>query len=580
MNPQKQTFIKLFLICSLLFLLAACGASGSETDTPAEPAETASETTETEEQPAEAPAEEAGEPKVVTISFVQEPDTMNPMYSGMYFSSITREFWLRSLWNFDNNNQPVPQMAAEVPTAENGGITNEGKTLTIKLNPDAKWSDGTPLTAADYVFTYEMIISEQNTSQTTYPYADFVTSVEALDDHTLVVNFNEPFAAWLTSLFTYVLPQHILQPVFDADGSLDNAEWNRNPTVGVGPFVFAEWESGSHLRFVKNENWFGTPAKIDEVFIRIVPDDAAQIAAIKTGDSDIGVFLSYSDIPEIESEGTATVVAVGSGYNEGWFFNVSPETAHPAMQDVNVRKAIALATNREQITQDLLLGKTQPAATFWDTTPPYGNPNLETYPYDPAEANRLLDEAGWVDSNGDGTRDKDGVELVLRYISNDRQLRKDVQAVVQQMWAEVGIGAELVNHSSDIYWNSYGDGGPQALGEYEIAEYSSSGSFPDPEASSNWLCDQIPSPDNPEGANWQGYCNPALDELLIQQAVTVDTQARIELYYQIAQIMHDEVIWLGMWQDPDLWSISSRLTGVLFSGSTPFWNVTDWDITN
>lgn len=580
MNPQKQTFIKLFLICSLLFLLAACGASGSETDTPAEPAETASETTETEEQPAEAPTEEAGEPKVVTISFVQEPDTMNPMYSGMYFSSITREFWLRSLWNFDNNNQPVPQIAAEVPTAENGGITNEGKTLTIKLNPDAKWSDGTPLTAADYVFTYEMIISEQNTSQTTYPYADFVTSVEAPDDHTLVVNFNEPFAAWLTSLFTYVLPQHILQPVFDADGSLDNAEWNRNPTVGVGPFVFAEWESGSHLRFVKNENWFGTPAKIDEVFIRIVPDDAAQIAAIKTGDSDIGVFLNYSDIPEIESEGTATVVAVGSGYNEGWFFNVSPETAHPAMQDVNVRKAIALATNREQITQDLLLGKTQPAATFWDTTPPYGNPNLETYPYDPAEANRLLDEAGWVDSNGDGTRDKDGVELVLRYISNDRQLRKDVQAVVQQMWAEVGIGAELVNHSSDIYWNSYGDGGPQALGEYEIAEYSSSGSFPDPEASSNWLCDQIPSPDNPEGANWQGYCNPALDELLIQQAVTVDTQARIELYYQIAQIMHDEVIWLGMWQDPDLWSISSRLTGVLFSGSTPFWNVTDWDITN
>lgn len=580
MNPQKYIFFKLFLICSLLFLLVACGTSGSETDTPTETEETTSETTETEEQPTEAPAEEASEPKVVTISFVQEPDTMNPMYSGMYFSSITREFWLRTLWNFDNNNQPIPQIAAEVPTAENGGITNEGKTITIKLNPDAKWSDGTPLTAADYVFTYEMIISEQNTSQTTYPYADYVTSVEAPDDHTLVVNFNEPFAAWLTSLFTYVLPQHILQPVFDADGSLDNAEWNRNPTVGVGPFVFAEWESGSHLRFVKNENWFGTPAKIDELFIRIVPDDAAQIAAIKTGDSDIGVFLSYSDIPEIESEGTATVVAVGSGYNEGWFFNVSPETAHPAMQDVNVRKAIALATNREQITQDLLLGKTQPAATFWDTTPPYGNPNLETYPYDPAEANRLLDEAGWVDSNGDGTRDKDGVELVLRYISNDRQLRKDVQAVVQQMWAEVGIGAELVNHSSDIYWNSYGDGGPQALGEYEIAEYSSSGSFPDPEASSNWLCEQIPSPDNPEGANWQGYCNPALDELLIQQAVTVDTQARIELYYQIAQIMHDEVIWLGMWQDPDLWSISNRLTGVLFSGSTPFWNVTDWDITN
>ena len=88
-------------------------------------------------------------------------------------------------------------------------------------------------------------------------------------------------------------------------------------------------------------------------------------------------------------------------------------------------------------------------------------PSLEPYPYDPDEANRLLDEAGWVDSNGDGTRDKDGTELVLRYIANQRQLRKDVQAVVQQMWAQVGIGAELVNYGDDFF-NGYADGGPQA----------------------------------------------------------------------------------------------------------------------
>ncbi len=577
MKTRKPILLTCFLI---MLLLAACGTSGSDVEAPAATEAPAESGGEEAEAPAEEEVEAPAEAKVVTISFVQEPDTMNPMYSAMFFSGITREFWLMGLWSFDDNNQPVPRLAAEVPSDGNGGISNEGKTITIKLNPDAKWSDGTPLTSADFVFTYEMIISEQNTSQSTYPYADYVTSVEAPDDYTLVVNFNEPFAAWLTSIFTYVLPKHVLEPVFQADGNLDNADWNRNPTVGSGPFVFAEWESGSHLRFVKNENWFGSPAKIDEVFIRIVPDDAAQIAAIKAGDSDIGVFLSYSDIEDIESSGAATVVAVGSGYNEGWFLNVSPETAHPAMTDANVRRAVALATNREQITQDLLLGRTQPAATFWDTTPPYGNPDLQPYPYDLAEANRLLDEAGWVDSNGDGTRDKDGVELVLRYITNDRQLRKDVQAVVQQMWAEAGIGSELVNHSSDIYWNSYADGGPQALGEYDIAEYSSVGSFPDPEASSNWLCDQIPSSDNPEGANWQGYCNEEMDSLLTQQATTVDPQARIDLYYQIAQLMYDDVIWVGMWQDPDLWSISTRLSDVLFSGSTPFWNVSDWDITN
>lgn len=576
MKIRKPTiYLAIFFMLLALFATACNGGGGSEEATQAP---VATEATGDVEEPTAAPVEPS-EPKVVTITFVQEPDVLNPIYSNMFFSGITREFWLRGLWSFDNNNQPVPQLAAEIPTAENGGISEDGKILTIKLNPDAKWSDGTPLTAADFVFTYNMIISEQNTAQSTYPYADYVTSVEAADPQTVVVNFSEPFAAWLTSIFTYVLPEHILQPVIDADGTLDNAEWNRAPSVGAGPFVFAEWESGSHLRFVRNENWFGSPAKVDEIFIRIVPDDAAQIAAIKAGDSDIGVFLSYADVPDIESAGVAEVVAVLSGYDEGWFMNVNPETAHPAMLDVQVRQAIALATNREQITQDLLLGLTTPAATFWDSTPPYNNPNVQPYPYDPDQANALLDAAGWVDSNGDGTRDKDGVELVLRYITNTRELRKDVQAVVQQMWANVGIGAELVNHSSDIFWNSYGDGGPQAIGEYDIAQYSSVGAFPDPEASSNWLCSEIPSPENPEGGNWQGYCNETMDTLLQQQATTVDTQARIELYHQIAQLMYDDVLWIGMWKDPDLWSVNNRLTGVLISGSTPFWNVSDWDIT-
>jgi len=147
------------------------------------------------------------------------------------------------------------------------------------------------------------------------------------------------------------------------------------------------------------------------------------------------------------------------------------------------------------------------------------------------------------------------------------------------MWAEVGVGAELINHSSDVFWNTYGDGGPQALGEYDVSEYSSSPSFPDPEKSANWLCSEIPGPDNPEGGNWQGYCNEDLDALLKEQATTVDPEQRKELFYQIAQIMYDDVLWIGIWRDPDLWSLSTRLTGVKLSGSTPFWNAADWDIT-
>jgi peptide/nickel transport system substrate-binding protein len=523
-----------------------------------------------------------------TITFTQQPDNLSPLYSTMWFSGITRDFWLKGLWSFDDNNQPVPEIAAEIPTAENGGVSADGKIVTVKLRDDVTWSDGEPLTADDFVFTYQMIVSDKNVVQSRYPYDEYVESVVAADPHTLVVNFNEPFAAWLTNIFSgspsasqAVLPKHVLEPVFTAEGTLDNAEWNRAPSVGVGPFVFKEWETDSHIIFTANPKWI-RPPKLEQIFIRIVPDDAAQEAAILAGDTDIGVFLSSDQIEKLESGGNVKVVAVSSGYDEGWFLNVNPDTAHPAMLDVNVRKAIALATDRFTIVKDLLNADINPVnVSFWDGTAPYGpHPELKPYAYDPAEAKRLLDEAGWTDSDGDGIRDKvisgQKVDLKLRYITNDRELRQNVQAVVAQQWSEVGIGAELVNYSSDVYWNGYNDDGPQAQGQYDIAEYSSVGSFPDPEASSGWLCDEISSADNPDGANWQGYCNEKMDQTLGQQAVTLDLNERIKLYHDIEKMMYDDVIYIGMWKDPDLWSLNQRLQGVKLSGAAPFWNVHEW----
>jgi peptide/nickel transport system substrate-binding protein len=518
------------------------------------------------------------------ITFVQQPTTLNPLYATQWFAEITRDFWLKSLWSFDGDGNPVAEIAAEIPTPDNGGLSADGLTLTVKLRDDIKWSDGEPLTAKDFVFTYDMWMADSNTVASRYPYEDYVASVEAPDDHTLVVTFKEPYAAWQTSIFTGlgsggVLPEHILRPVFEADGTLDNAAWNTAPTVGAGPFVFKEWEADSHMTFEANPNWINPP-KLQEVFIRMA-DDAGQEAAIVAGDTDIGGFLDWSQADAINNSGKAKFTTQPSGYDEGWYLNFNPETAHPAMLDVNVRKAIVLATDREKIVTDLLGGLTKVPATFWDSTPPFGDPSQKPLGYDPEQAKQLLEAAGWTDSDGDGIRDKmiDGekVDLKLRYIANQRQLRMDVQAVVQQMWAQVGIGAELKNYGDD-YFNDFASGGPQPTGQYDIAEYSNAGSFPDPEASSNWLCDQVVSADNPDGANWQGYCNPDLDNLLNEQATTTDPEARKQLYYQIEQLMNDDVVWVGLWLDPDEWSVSNRLQGVKFSGATPFWNAHEWFI--
>ena len=567
---KRIFFVVLSVLVVSSFLLSACGTPATEV--PSEPV--APEATEAP-APTEVPAPTFS--GTATITFVQEPDNLNPMYTSMSFSGYLRPFYLKPSWDFDENGNPVPVLVKEIPSVDNGGVSADGKTITLKLRDDVTWSDGVPLTADDYAFMYDMIMSDQNTPLGRYPYDPYVVSVVAQDPTTVVITLNEPFAAWLTSLFYYMIPKHVLQPVFDAEGTIDNAEWNRNPVPGLGPFVLDQWESGSHLSFKANPNWY-QPPKLEQVFVRIVPDDAAQEAAILAGDSDIGTFLSSDQIEKLEAGGTVKVVPVSSGYNEAWFLNVNPDTARPFMLDVNVRKAIALATDRFTIVKDLLVAEINPVnATFWDMTPPYQS-NLEPYPYDPEQAKQLLEAAGWVDANGDGIREKDGVDLIVRYATNQRELRKSIQAVVEQQWNEVGIGAELANYSSDIFWNRFNDGGPMALGDYDVAEYSSvQNAYPDPDTDI-FTCAQVVNADNPDGTNDQGYCNPALDELFKQQAVTTDPAARKELFNQIEQIMYDEVVYVGMWQDPDLWSVSSRLKNVKFSGVYPFWNAYEWEI--
>lgn len=552
-KSRTRSFGLVAVLLLLAFALSACPAQ------PVAPGE---------------PPSEAAPPSLVTITFVQEPDNLSPLYTTMWFSGILNDFWLLGLWNFNDNLEPTPQLAREIPTAANGGISEDGRTITIHLREDARWSDGAPVTAADFVFTYEMIMDERNAVISRHPYDQFVAGVEAKDDHTLVVTFHEPYAPWLSSIFTYVLPKHILEPVMEANGTLDGADWNRNPTVGVGPYVFKEWESGSHLLFERNPNHWQQP-NIDRIFIRITPDDAAQVAAIKAGDTDIGVFISFSDVPELEALGTVNVVSTPSGFMEGWFFNFG-EQGHPAIRDRNVRWALAHGFDRWQITQDLLLGLSEPPASPWDLSP-YASPNIQPVPYDPERAAQLLDEAGWV-MGADGVREKDGEKLILRYVTNMRRLRLDTQVVVQDMFRDLGVRFELINHPSDIFFASYAEGGAIATGQYDIAEWSSQPeAYPDPDTS-RWTCREIPTPDNPAGSNWNFYCNPELDELFARQAVTVDMEARIAIFEEIERILQEDMVWLGVWQDNDIWTVSKRLNNVRLSGADPFWNAANWTL--
>ncbi|NJD58611.1 MAG: peptide ABC transporter substrate-binding protein [Anaerolineae bacterium] len=581
---RKHILFTLLIIATFVF--SACTTAPTATTVVTEappvvqPTEAPPVAQPTEAPPVVEPTTAPAEKKVLTFIWGQEFDNLNPIYTNMWFVSVIYPAYMCTPWLFDDEAKAFPYLLKEMPTLENGGITNDGKTFTFKLRDDIKWSDGEPITSADFKFTYDMIMADSNAVSTRSPY-NLITSVETPDDQTVVFNFPEPFASWQATLFsgstssTPIIPKHILQPVFDAEGTLDTAEWNRAPTVGSGPFVFEEWQSGSFARFVRNDNYWLEPAKVDELFFKFVPDDASNIAALVSGDGDVGTFFGYPDVPQLQAA-NITILNSFSGYNEGIYINLHPEKGNPALKDVKVRQAIAYAFNRQKLVDDLLLGLTGVAATDWDKSP-WVDPTITPYPYDPDKAKTLLAEAGWTDTNGDGTVDKDGVELVLKWGTTNRQVRQDTQAVGQQDLAAVGIGTELLSYDSDTFFNGYQDDGPSANFSLDLIEYSDSPYWPDPNTTV-WLCSNIPSDANPAGSSPTGLCDETLDGLFLKQLTQFDFAERQQTFYEITKLIYDNVYWLGIWQDPDLFSFSDRMTGYKMSGATPFFNIAEWDI--
>lgn len=510
--------------------------------------------------------------KSATVSLPQEPDTLNFMYTTMTFAGYAIQLINAPAWDFDGDSQPHPVLVTEIPSTENGGISADGTTFTLKLKEGLTWSDGDALDSADFLFTAEMKTADGNNPIDRSPYD--ISTVTAPDATTVVVTFEEPYAAWL-GLFRYVLPEHILRPVYDAEGSLDTAEFNFAPTVSSGPYLLQQWERGQFMTFVPNPTFVGGTPKIDNLVVTYVPDEEAYKTQFLSGDAQLGTFLPFSDVPDLEAAGFKVEV-IDAGYNEGMFFNVGPG-ANPAMTDIRVRQALALGFDRYSVVNDLLVGATVPAASPWQNTP-YQSPNLEPVAFDSAAASALLEEAGYVDTDGDGIREKDGTPLSLRFVTSTRQIRRDIQALAQQQWGEIGIDVLLENYESDIFFNGYADGGPIASGEYDIAQWSSSpATFPDPD-SQRFECDQIPTAENPVGDNWSYHCNEALDALFKEQRITTDYDARVALWHQITEMLYNDTIWVGVWFDADVWWSGAGLVATNINGVSPFNDIVNWDL--
>lgn len=516
----------------------------------------------------------SSQPVSVTIGWIGKPDILNPYYSDSDFTRLVQQLWLPSPWVFDGRGSPQPALLEQLPSLANGGITADGKTLTLALRKNLTWSDGEPLTSADFAFTYQMATNSENINFIADAFS-LVTSVDTPDPYTVVTHLSQADPQWLIDLWPAVLPKHTLEPVFQQNGTLDDADWNSAPSSGAGPYVFTGVEQGNLVRFMANANYWGKRPRINEIDLRLFPNASSLQAALAQGSVEAGLPLSTDQALSAQAAGDQILPAY-NGYNEGWYFYLDAQKGQPALQDAAVRRAIALAFNRPKLVQDLFQGLAQPAATFWDGSA-YADPSIKAYPYDPQQAKSLLDQAGWVDTDGDGVRDKGGVPLALKYGTTTDPQRKAAQTQAQSDLQAIGVKLQLLSYAPGTLFASYGQGGPAASGKLDIMQWADKPDYPDP-ATSYWQCSEIPSAANPDGNNWQALCDSGLDGLLQKASQQVDPSQRQATFQEISKTIYDQVYWLGLWQDPDYWAIGPHLQNVHPSAASPFFDVVEWEM--
>jgi peptide/nickel transport system substrate-binding protein len=345
----------------------------------------------------------------VVVGVYQEPNSLNFLLTGgpISFASMQLTPLFESLIRYNAEGLMEPRLLAEIPTVENGGVSEDGITYTLKFNPGVTWHDGTPCTANDFRFTWEWIMDPANQAQATAGWAE-IESIDVPDDLTAVVTLKQMYIPWVSETLGWnpVLPEHI-------QSATTTEEFGRAP-VGNGPFKFVEWVPGDHLTYERYEEYFRPEkALLDRLIFKIVPDRNAVIAQAKTGDIQIGVDYTEAQIPEMENVPGVTLVITPSQIYERYHFTMvtrdDASVPHPIFGDKNVRLALTHALDRQTIIDQILFGRTEIARNELDNTP-FENTEITPLAFDPELAKSMLDGAGWV-SGADGVREKDGTRL-------------------------------------------------------------------------------------------------------------------------------------------------------------------------
>lgn len=540
---------------------------------------------------------ERGADGQLNIIYWQAPSTLNP-----YLSSGTKDVEASSLVlepfaGFDDKGVVFPRLVTEVPSLENGGISEDLKTITWHITPGTKWSDGTDLTADDAVFTYSYCINPDVGCAQAARY-EGIDKVEALDPLTVKITYKEPrpnpFTAFVGAT-SPILQRAQFEKCLGANAS-SCTDANFGP-IGTGPFKVVDFKTNDVIQLVANPN-YRDPAKpaFGTVTLKGGGDAAAAARAVlETGEFDYAwnTQLAPDVLAGMEAAGKGHIVNAFGTLVERIEMNMtdpSPELAegerstpkhpHPILSDEKVRRALSMAIDRS-ILVDIGYGKAgHPTCNLVPAPELFASDNTGCLTQDVEGAKKLLDEAGWT-VGADGIREKDGKKLHILYQTSTNAVRQDFQSIIKQWWNDIGVDVELKNIDGSVYFG--GDAGsPDTFQKFyaDVEMYANNFDGTDPEPYlAQYTCNKIPGPDNQwQGENINRFCDPAYDALVVELGKTGDIEKRAELAKKMNDMLtKDSMVIVPLVDRGRNSAVSNTLGGdIINPWDSELWNASDW----
>jgi len=481
-----------------------------------------------------------------------------------------------------------PALVIELPSQENGGVSKDLLTITWKIKPGLKWSDGKPVTSDDIKFTWEAVSAPNSGALQTGGF-DLIDKIDTPDAQTAIVHYKKFYVGYLGQFRWGIFPRH-------ATGKADEMtkwDWNRKP-VTTGPFVVSEWRTGDRI-IMKANPYYRENGKpyLDELEFQIVPDYQSQLAMMKNGEAHGQRWPSETkaDYDKFMA-GHAQEYVVPGLWNMELNFNLSmpfdnepgPLPPHPILGDLRVRQAIAYGIDYEYIIKDVMHGEVSPSYSPFE----YGwyKCDMERpYPTDKNKAIALLDEAGWKDTNGDGIRECEGckyadkgsrMRLQLLGYNYDDDLQRTEEAIVEQMKA-IGIEVYIQNEDFSVIFGGWSDHAPRKTGDFDMQIYDGLvETEPQDTIISQWRSDQIPNAQKPDGRNYFRWVDSKADAYIDAAGISPDLNIRKDAYCKLAKEMSQQLPVMYLYLLKDSTAYSNKLHG--FQVST--WGSLTWDAAN